>query len=47
MTNICHLKVRKHINSPIEWLLQRDFDLNINILNVTWSGTLLVLEPLR
>ena len=23
MTNICHLKVRKHITSPIEWLLQQ------------------------
>ena len=34
MTNICHLKVRKHINSPIEWLLN-NFDVNINILNVT------------
>ena len=23
LANICHLKVGKHINSPIEWLLQQ------------------------
>ena len=38
MTNICHLKVRKHITGPIEWLFN-NFDVNINIFNVTWHSS--------
>ena len=39
MTNICHLKVRKHINNSIEWLLQQLRRQYINILNVTWHSS--------